>query len=154
MSDDFILFIQYYRANDSIAVLLGYGWFVTVCTALGQSKYVAAYHDQNNQMLVKHGFRRYVEALYNRMVRTQPGGHGKHAVAQDEFLGLMNRLFAKFPKVRTLEGMGKLGDCIGPTQRCKRFVQKFYVTTAVDRNRKITWRGSKADQTPERMEIF
>ena len=46
-------------------------------------------------------------------------------VAQDEFLELMNRLFAKFPKVRTLEGMGRLGNIPGATQRSKRCVNSF-----------------------------
>ena len=113
---------------------------------MGQNKYVAAFHDQIDQMLVKHKYSRYVEALYNRMVRTHPGGVGKHAVAQDEYLELMNRLFAKFPKVRTLKGMVKLGDYIGPTQRCKQLAQKFYVRKDVDNERRVTRRGKRQNK--------
>ena len=43
----------------------------------------AYFHDQINELIVKHDYRRYVESLLNRMVRTQPG---KGAVAQDEYL--------------------------------------------------------------------
>ena len=151
MSDDFIFFVSSYRANDAIGVLKGYDAFVPVWVALGQNKYVACFHDQINELLVKNKYRRYVESLLNRMVRTQPG---KGAVAQDKYLELMNRLFAMFPKVRTLKGMGRLGDILGLTQKSKRFAQKFYVKTDADDERKVTKTGTKAKQKPEKMAIY
>ena len=96
----------------------------------------------------------FVEALYNHMVRTHPSGPGKHAVAQDEFLELLNRIFAMFPKVRMLKGMSQSGDCLCPTQRCKRFCQKYYVTKNATVDRVITKRGKNTNQTPERKLIF
>ncbi len=93
---------------------------------LGQNKYVSAFHDQLDHLLVKHKYSHFVEALYNCMVQTHSSDYGKHAVVQDKFLELMKCLFAHFPKVRTLQAMLCLGDCIGPTQRCKRISQKFY----------------------------
>jgi hypothetical protein len=77
MSDDMFLFIQSYRADDGIAIIKGYDWFVTVWVVLNQNKYVAAFHEQLQMVLVKHKFRRYVEALRNRTVRTHPKSSGK-----------------------------------------------------------------------------
>ncbi len=54
---------------------------------------MTVFHDQLDQMLVKHNCHCYVEELYDRMVMIHPGGHSKHAIVQDEFLKLMNYLF-------------------------------------------------------------
>ena len=113
MSDDFTIFIESYCSGDAVATIKGYDWFVPVWTPFGQHKYVAAFHDQIDQLLVQHSYRRYVESLLNRVVRTHPAGTGKGCVAQDEYLELGNRLFAMFLKMRTLKGMIRIRFFVG-----------------------------------------
>ena len=143
MSDDFLFFVGSYRANDAIGVIKGYDAFVPVWVSLGQNKYVACFHDQINELLVKHDYRRYVESLLNRMIRTQPG---KGAVAQDEYLELMNRLFAMFPKVRTLKGMGRLATYWGLRRNLKDLHRNFTLSPISTMNAKLQRQGQKPNR--------
>ena len=155
MSDeDLFLFIQSYRSADSIATIKWYDWFVAAWTALGQNKYVAAYHEQIDMLLVKFTYRRYVESLLNWTVRTHPASSGKGCVAQDEYLELCNRLFTQFPKMRTLRGMIRIALFVGLAQRCKKFCQQFYVKKSTNQKRNVTKAGSHANQTPERQAVY
>ena len=64
MSDDLFLFIQSYRAADSIATIKGYDWFVAARTAaLGQHKYVAPYHEQFDMLLDRLAYSLYAIVL-------------------------------------------------------------------------------------------
>jgi len=154
MSDDFILFVQSYQNGDDIAVLQGCDWILSVWLANGQHKYVAAYHEQLDHLLIKHIYQRYVEDFFNWMISTHPSSTGKGKTSQDEYLELGNRLFSVIPKMMTLKGMARVGNFVGLSQRCKRFCQKFYTKSAIYSTRKVTASGGHANQTPERKAIY
>ena len=154
MSDDFILFVKSYRSGDSIGVEKGYEWYVPIWKALGQHKYVARYHEQLEQLLVKFKYQRLHECRLNRFVRTYPWSTGKHTIAHDEYLELQNRLFAMFLKMRSTKGMVNCGNYVGLAQRCKRFARRHYASAALSNITKITRAGTKGDQTPERRMLY
>ncbi len=79
---------------------------------------------------------------------------GKGCEAQDEYLDLGNRLFAMIPKMRTLNGMARVGNFVGLAQSCKQFCQKFYIKVELDSARKVTDSGGHANQTPECKAIY
>jgi hypothetical protein len=103
-----------------------YDWFVPAWASLGQKKYVAAYHDQLHQLLIKFAFDRLHEVRLNRFVRTHPRSANKGTVAHDEYMELGNRLFAMFPKMRSLKGYIRSGTYVGLAQKTKKFSQKYY----------------------------
>jgi len=162
MSDDFQLFVDSYHSGDSILVERAYDWFVPVWAALGQKKYVAAYHDQIQQLLIAFPHSRLHELMINQFVRTHPSSADKGTVAHDEYMELGNRLFAMFPKMRLMRGYIRSGNYVGLAQKTKKFSQKPYrnrrpttVKKVSDKYGRVTTRrGMKASQTQERKLIF
>jgi len=164
MSDDFFLFVQSYRCGDAIGIEQGYEWFVAAWTSLGQVKYVAAYHEQVAQLLVKHSYQMLMESRINRTVRPHPRSTGKSCIAHDEFLELGNRLFSMFAKAKSLKGMIRNGAFVGLAQKCKKHMQRYHkqeqddnVTTKLRKicnGRVVPRAGSPSDQTPERRFIY
>ena len=59
------------------------------------------------------------EVHLNRFGRTHPRIANKGTVAHDEYMELGNRLFAMFPKMRSLKGYIRSGTYVGLAQKNK-----------------------------------
>ena len=122
MSKDFFTFVDSYRSGDAIGVEMGYQSFVAVWRALGQTRYLERHWRQQEQMLFHHPFSWLEMLRRHRFVRKYHGSTGKGTLAMDECLELLNRFYAQFPKVRTLEAFARQGNYIGLAVMCKRMV--------------------------------
>ena len=84
-------------------------------------------------------------------MRTYHSRTKKMSLAHDEWLELNNKEFARYPSVRTLDGMSHQGQLIGLTQKAKRVVGTIYLPGAIAYH--IVHRsgtGSKGNCTPEK----
>ena len=151
---DFRTFVDSYRTGDSIMILGGYRKFAPVWQKLGQTKYVERTWHQFDQLFRDFKFSRFVESMRNRCVRRYPKDSGKRMMAQDEALELKNKSFAEFPLVKKLTSFMRQGDFIGVVERCKRFVEMFYVITKEEKDREIHQASTKPSMIPEKKRVF
>ena len=102
MSLDFFRFVDGYRTGDSVSIEFGYNKHVAVWQAMGQHKYVAITHAQNECLYRDSPYCQLQEIRKTRTVRRYHSSTGKRRVAQDEFLEHGNRFFAEFSMPKTL----------------------------------------------------
>ena len=151
---DFRNFVNSYRIGDSVTILRGYENFAPVWQKLGQSKYVERHFHQQDQLFRDFPYSRYMESMMNRCVRSYPRELGKRMVAWDEFLELKNKAFSEFPMVRTLMSLVRLGDFLGPIDRCKQFLSRFYVIGKEDKGKQINRSSTEPSMILEKKLIF
>lgn len=157
-----------YRYGDVVAIEKGCDWFITVWSSLKQVKYVAAFHKQVDQLLVRSPTSWHVESQLNRTTQAYPQSTGKPTFAHDEYIKLGDCVFSMFPEMNSLKGMIRAGTYAGMAQRSKKFTQKHYKIKQYGEKKKvnkkkptkikdgnvITRAGTKWKRTQERQHIY
>ena len=124
MAKDLFTFIDSFRRGDAIGIETGYELFVVVWRALGQHRYEARHWKTQEETYIKFPFHCMEWMRRSCSVNPYNGKHGKHMIAYDEMLELMNRFLKLFPMCSNRDRLAEQSNMIGPAKGAKRFISQ------------------------------
>lgn len=124
MSRDLFDFIDAYRNSDSIFLELYYERFASVWRVLGQHRYLESVWKQMEQLYLDVDYNQLQIIRMSRTIRQYDWATGKHAIAQDEMMELINRWYSLFPMPRTMKGFVRESVQVGLSLSCIIFMNE------------------------------